>query len=166
MHYTVYKITNNFNSKIYIGVHRTNNSHDRYMGSGVLIKKAITKHGRDNFFKEILLETDDFDVAFEKEFELTEGLNPDNSYNMIRGGIRIPPADYDLIKTRRKSARLGGLKNKGKTKSELHKQKISNSLKGRTREKYKLVARLNNRPHSEGTKEKIRQKAIERWSKK
>lgn len=165
MCYTVYKITNDVNPKEYIGVHRTNNPHDRYLGSGVLIKKAIQKYGRDCFHKEILLETDNIDEAFRLEYELTEGMNPSNSYNMIRGGIRIPPADYELVKVRRASARLGGLNNKGKFKTSSHREKISKSTSGRKRGKYNLMARSVPRPHSDETKEKIRQKALDRWSK-
>lgn len=50
----VYKITCNINNKIYIGSHRTNNENDKYFGSGLLIKRAITKHGLINFTKVIL----------------------------------------------------------------------------------------------------------------
>ncbi len=41
MKYVVYKTTNLVNSKYYIGVHRTNDPNDDYLGSGNLIKRAI-----------------------------------------------------------------------------------------------------------------------------
>lgn len=41
MKYTVYKITNKINDKIYVGVHSTDNPNDSYMGSGKIIKDAI-----------------------------------------------------------------------------------------------------------------------------
>lgn len=44
--YTVYKTTNIINGKYYIGVHKTTNPNDSYLGSGKAIKEAIKKYGK------------------------------------------------------------------------------------------------------------------------
>ncbi len=46
--YTIYKITNLINNRFYIGMHRTKNINDYYLGSGKLIIQAIEKYGEEN----------------------------------------------------------------------------------------------------------------------
>lgn len=84
MYYLVYQITNKINNKIYIGVHKTNNIDDGYMGSGKLIIRAIKKYGIENFSKTILFEAVSSEEMFQKELELVE-LGP-HSYNLKKGG--------------------------------------------------------------------------------
>jgi len=86
--YTVYKTTNLVNGKIYVGVHKTKNPNDSYLGSGNQIKRAIEKYGADSFSKEILFEYADKDLAYAKEAEIVneEFLLRDDVYNLCHGG--------------------------------------------------------------------------------
>lgn len=84
MKYIVYKIVNNVNGKFYIGVHKTNNVDDSYFGSGLAIKRAIEKYGKECFTKHILHIFDNPKEAFDKEKELV--VLSESSYNLKEGG--------------------------------------------------------------------------------
>lgn len=88
MRYTIYKITNKLNGKIYIGKHQTENPNDPYYGSGKAIKDAIRKHGKENFIKEILFDFDTEDEMNLKERELIteEFVAREDTYNLGVGG--------------------------------------------------------------------------------
>jgi len=88
MYYTIYKITNLVNNKIYIGKHVTKNPYDKYFGSGKQIKSAIAKYGIENFKKEILFIFNNKEEMSAKEKEI---VNEDfckrlDTYNMHEGG--------------------------------------------------------------------------------
>ncbi len=88
MHYTVYKVTNRVDGKTYIGTHKTKNLNDGYLGSGKYLKRAIEKHGAENFTKEILFDFDNPQEMFEKESKLVneDFLTLENTYNLKLGG--------------------------------------------------------------------------------
>ena len=187
--FIVYKITNIINSKIYIGVHKTVNVDDGYMGSGTAIKNAIKKHGLENFKKEVLATFESKEDAYELEYSLTEDFSSSMMYNMKRGGvggwsesarqsakrnIRLEACSQGGKKAlelklgifspeneekRLTNSSLGGKNNLGKTKSEEHRLKLSESLKGKSKTYPK---NRKSRVLSEETKEKLRQKALER----
>ena len=88
MFYYIYQITNLVNNKIYVGVHKTKNLDDGYMGSGKVIKRAIEKYGLDNFKKDILEMFEDSASMYakEKEIVMDEFLLKEQVYNLRRGG--------------------------------------------------------------------------------
>lgn len=105
--YTIYKITNKVNNKTYIGLHRTNDLNDGYLGSGTYIRKAVKKYGANNFSKEILFIFDNEQEMIDKEVELVneECMKDRNTYNSSLGGkgswshIEDKQQDYCLVTT-------------------------------------------------------------------
>lgn len=98
--YLVYKITNRFNNKIYIGVHSTLNESDRYMGSGVEIREALKKEGKKSFVKEILFtfDTKEEMLAKEKELVTKEFCIREDTYNRIEGCGTYNNIDMIVVK--------------------------------------------------------------------
>jgi len=85
--FTVYKITNLLNSRYYFGVHETSKPNDDYLGSGIVIKRAVKKYGRHNFTKEILFQFPSASEAYTKEVELLQFARQDPlCYNLHEGG--------------------------------------------------------------------------------
>ena len=88
MKYTIYKITNIINDKIYIGKHQTKDPYDDYMGSGLYLKRAIKKYGVDRFEKKVLYifdKKEDMDLM-EAEIVDAEFIIRSDTYNLKLGG--------------------------------------------------------------------------------
>lgn len=86
--YYIYKVTNKITRQFYIGVHKTENPDDGYYGSGIRIKRAVRKYGKDGFTKEILYGFVNRNDAYSKEKELLElVLDNELCYNLKEGGI-------------------------------------------------------------------------------
>ena len=87
-YYTVYRTTNNIDSKTYVGKHQTKDLNDKYLGSGKYLQRAINKYGKENFIKEILHVFDnEADMnAKEKELVTEEFVLLETNYNLCVGG--------------------------------------------------------------------------------
>lgn len=158
MYYTIYKITNKINGKIYIGQHQTKNLDDGYMGSGKRIIRSINKHGIENFDKEILhiFETQEEMNAKEAELVTEEFCLREDTYNLSIGGC----AGWNYVNT------SGIIKFKGKRHTENSKKKMGHpgnkNWLGRqhldeSKKKIGLntTLKLSGKPRSEETKKKI-----------
>jgi|AntAceMinimDraft_18_1070375.scaffolds.fasta_scaffold126537_2 hypothetical protein len=82
----IYKTINLLNGKYYIGKDAKNSK--TYFGSGIIIKKAIKKYGKENFKKKILYQCEDLNELNKKEIEYVteEVINDHMSYNLALGG--------------------------------------------------------------------------------
>ena len=154
MFYTVYKITNTLNNRYYIGVHKTNKINDSYYGSGIIIKEAIKKYGKENFKKEILFTFDNKDEAYAKEKELVNEITLKDPliYNVQIGGI--PTIDWTVGRKHLFSKNMSGINHPhfGKSHSEETKNKIKKSCTGRkhsqeTIEKIVSTRKTNKKPN-------------------
>lgn len=87
-YHIVYKTTNLVNNNIYIGAHSTDDLNDDYIGSGDNILRAINKHGRENFKREILHIFSSPEEMFLKEAAIvdSEFIKRKDVYNIIVGG--------------------------------------------------------------------------------
>jgi len=162
----IYLITNTINNKIYIGKHSTDDLADDYMGSGILIKKAIKKYGIENFTKEYLAFCDTreklnyFETYYIKKYNAREV-----GYNLTIGGDggRTPgtwtKGYKDSYETRKKKSeshkgiKIGPMSVEQKQKISRAKKgkqqpNISKALKGR-------VSTFKGKHHSKETKRQI-----------
>jgi group I intron endonuclease len=83
----IYKITNLINGKIYVGKDTKNRK--RYYGSGIVIRQAIKKYGKENFKKEILENCSDYQTLNEREkywIEVNNSTDKNIGYNRSYGG--------------------------------------------------------------------------------
>lgn len=133
--YYIYLTTNLINNKKYIGKH-FGELNDNYLGSGLLLQRAIEEYGKENFSKQILYisQNDDENSLKEKEFiKIYNATQNENFYNIHQGGN-----GGNTIAGWSKERRLE------------HSKKLSELTKGQNNPRYGVHL-------SEETKEKIRQ---------
>jgi group I intron endonuclease len=155
MFFIIYKTTNTIDGKYYIGKHQTNKLNDGYIGSGKLLKRAIKKHGIENFHKEILYFCKDEKhmIALEKILVVPD---KETNYNLCEGGkggfsfinstiwsnekrkhhnISVTPfvkghKHSSQTKERIRKSKIGNKNFLGKSLTDEHKNNISKAKKG------------------------------------
>ena len=86
--YFIYLTTNQINNKKYIGYHH-GTPQDNYLGSGVILTKAVKEYGRSNFSRQILEFCKNQEQALEREKYWIAHFNAVQSeefYNISEGG--------------------------------------------------------------------------------
>jgi len=137
----IYKTTNTINGKIYIGKSEKDVDENReYLGSGVILKKAVKKYGKDNFTKEILYVSDSIDKINEAEIAYIsyfKEMFQENCYNIAEGGtggnsLKFYSEDQLNNFKNKMSAILKGENNPfyGKQHTKETKQRISETKQG------------------------------------
>lgn len=160
MNHYLYQINNLINGKWYRGKRscKCDIKDDKYMGSGVLIKKAINVYGINNFEKIILCVCDSDEDAYELEELIITQDDIENTmcYNLVLGGYgyksgRIRPKEEVLKST---------ASNIGRKRTDEQRQRMANSRKGfkHTEEsKLKISEKGKGRITSDHTKSKLSQ---------
>jgi len=131
----IYKTTNLINEKIYIGQDSRNNQD--YLGSGVLINRAIKKYGKENFKKEVICECSSKGELNKKEIYWIKTLKSRDSkigYNLTDGGDGLTNPSVETRKKISELTKIGmnkpGIKEKlKKPRNYEYKIKVSKSLK-------------------------------------
>ncbi|KKN85512.1 hypothetical protein LCGC14_0278350 [marine sediment metagenome] len=145
MQHIVYKIINNINGQFYIGKHSTDNVDDDYFGSGLHIKRAVVKYGKENFTKKLLGSFDIEDEAYWLEQEiLASERNNSLCYNISPGGRGVGSGENHPLY--------------GKSPSEITRKKISGAKFGKHHSegaKRNMSAAKIGKQHSEDTKRKM-----------
>lgn len=99
MYHYVYCIENLLNGKVYVGKHSTHHLDDGYMGSGILLTRAIKKYNIVNFQKHILKMCESSEEAFNLERQLVDEqfVNDENTYNLVVGGDGIDSVRASIL---------------------------------------------------------------------
>ena len=156
----IYLTTNLINHKQYVGKqHLGEHKRDDYLGSGILLKKAIRKNGKTNFKKEIIeeCETDELLNIQEVYWILNKRTLYPSGYNLSLGGDggdtftnsihkEITRANrskgvkeyWDTLKDADKEARVDLIRNKKRSK-----ETCENISKGKTGKKMSASHKAN-----------------------
>lgn len=124
----IYKTVNLINHKIYVGS-TLNPLNEKYLGSGILILRAIKKYGRENF-KRVVIEECEIDNKQQREsfwIETLKSYDRTIGYNISRSGVG-PDKPYTELRKERIKKSLTGLKRTPEQCNNISKGKIGKKL--------------------------------------
>lgn len=126
----IYVTVNKVDGRRYIGQHKCKNDNDSYLGSGKILKQAISKYGRENFERFTLYIADTEEELDQKEIEFISAFRATERelyYNINEGGN----ANRMCGKNNPMYGRKGTLApSYGRTISEEERKRRSEAVKG------------------------------------
>lgn len=129
----IYKTTNLYNGKIYVGQHKSDKFDTNYYGSGVRFSNVFNKYGADNFKCELLEVCETEQELNTKEQYWIEKLNATDrsvGYNLMSGGYKVRGAHHsDETKLKISKSKMGKSPNREYNMTDETKGKISITLK-------------------------------------
>jgi len=152
----IYITTNMINGKRYIGQRKFYGNWKEYLGSGILLTRAIKKHGKENFIRNIIAisySEEEINTLEKIWIENYDAVKSDSFYNIADGGFAgntyagKTEEEMNIIKTKISIANKG--ENNvlyGKHHSDKTKRKISEATKG------KIVTEETKKKMSKNTK--------------
>jgi hypothetical protein len=154
----IYKTTNLLSGRYYIGMHSTDDLDDGYLGSGTRLRRAINKHGKQNFKREILefcktrkeLKSREEDIVNLNEIAKVDCMN------LKVGGYGGFSNDEHRIKSQKAGAKAihKRLANDKDFKATF-KTKVSDGLKKAYKDGWECPLGFKGKKHSEESKKKI-----------
>lgn len=170
-HFT-YETTCLINGKRYIGKHSTIDLNDNYVGSSKVMKRAISKHGAENFERKIIAFYNTSEEAYAAEAALiTESIVRDPAYyNSCGGGnsngfgpthpsFGKPAANRGVPATEEAKRKIGEA-NRGRKPSAAARAKMSATHKQRS------THPMAGKTHNDDTKERMRASAKAAWARR
>lgn len=161
----IYITENLINHKLYVGQKAFTEKWRTYLGSGIMLTRAIKKYGKNNFKRHIINYACDEKELNEMEFIYTKLFNVVKNkywYNLVYGGGFIGLRGMKLSEEHKKKiskAKMGDKNpNYGKVYSEEEKQKMKERFSGDKNPMFGKRGELSpnyGRKHSEETKRKM-----------
>lgn len=135
------------NGKTYVGRHSTNNLEDGYLGSGKLLKRAISKYGKESFKLIILsfFETYEELISEEKFIVDKKFCSEKSNYNIVEGGNNPIMYGEDNPSWKDGRSKLKTYRRKGKKHSFKGKNNPRYNYKYSIREKENMILSQKNR---------------------